>query len=113
LPVLSFVWWPQTSQQIEGNLGTKNTIKRKAGRPWQRMRRAILAAEPLCRLYMTKSGRVTAAVEIDHEVPLAKGGTDDPANLRPLCADCHQDATRAQFGRRPKPSIGFDGWPID
>jgi 5-methylcytosine-specific restriction endonuclease McrA len=53
------------------------------------------------------------AVEIDHELPLAKGGADDPANLRPLCADCHRDATRAQFGRRPKPRIGNDGWPIE
>ncbi len=57
--------------------------------------------------------RQAVAVEIDHEVPLAKGGTDDPANLRPLCADCHRDATRAQFGRRPKPRIGNDGWPIE
>ncbi|OYX77869.1 MAG: hypothetical protein B7Y82_04730 [Sphingomonadales bacterium 32-65-25] len=86
--------------------------KRKSGRPWQRLRRAILAAEPLCRLCMAK-GRVAVAVEIDHETPLAKGGTDDPANLRPLCRDCHLDATRRQFGRRAKPRIGVDGWPID
>jgi 5-methylcytosine-specific restriction endonuclease McrA len=58
-------------------------------------------------------GWVAVAVEIDHELPLAKGGTYDPANLRPLCADCHRDATRAQFGRRPKPRIGNDGWPIE
>ncbi|WP_425304587.1 HNH endonuclease [Sandarakinorhabdus limnophila] len=89
-----------------------NTSNRKAGRPWQRIRRAILAAEPLCRLCLAK-GRVAVAVEIDHEVPLAKGGTDDPANLRPLCRDCHLDATCRQFGRRPKPRIGNDGWPID
>ena len=89
-----------------------NTIKRKAGRPWQRVRQAIFAAGSLCRLCMAK-GRVAVAVEIDHEMPLAKGGTDDPANLRPLCADCHLNAGRAQFGRRPKPLIGIDGWPID
>ncbi len=87
--------------------------KRKSGRPWQRLRRTMLAAEPLCRLCMAKHGRVTVAVEIDHEVPLAKGGNDDPANLRPLCADCHRDATRAQFGYRPKPRISLDGWPME
>jgi hypothetical protein len=112
LPVLSFIWWPQTGQQIEGDLGMMNTSKRKAGRPWQRMRRAILAAEPLYRL-RTAKGRVAVAVEIDHEMPLAKGSTYDPANLRPLCPDCHLNARRAQIGRRPKPRIGIDGWPID
>ena len=53
------------------------------------------------------------AVEIDHEVPLAKGGADGPAKLRPLCRDSHFNATRQQCGRRAKPRIGLDGWPID
>jgi 5-methylcytosine-specific restriction endonuclease McrA len=112
LPVLSFVWWAQTGQQIEGDLGMMNTSKRKAGRPWQRLRQSILQREPLCRLCM-KRDRVALAVEIDHETPLANGGTDDPTNLRPLCRECHLDATRRQFGRRAKPRIGFDGWPIE
>ena len=30
-----------------------------------------------------------AAVEVDHIVPVLDGGTDDPANLRSLCHDCH------------------------
>ena len=30
-----------------------------------------------------------AAVEVDHIVPVLDGGTDDPANLRPLCHECH------------------------
>ena len=29
------------------------------------------------------------ADEVDHITPLAYGGTDDPANLRSLCHDCH------------------------
>lgn len=32
-----------------------------------------------------KAGRL----ECDHIVPLADGGTDDLANLRTLCRDCH------------------------
>jgi 5-methylcytosine-specific restriction protein A len=86
--------------------------KRQAGRPWQRLRRAILQASPLC-VNCEAKGRVAAAVEIDHVIPLAHGGTDDLANLRALCRDCHLDETRRQFGRRHKPRIGNDGWPID
>jgi hypothetical protein len=40
LSALSFVQWPQTGQQIEGDLGMMNTSKRKAGRLWQRVPRA-------------------------------------------------------------------------
>ena len=28
-------------------------------------------------------------IEIDHIVPLAKGGTNDESNLQPLCHQCH------------------------
>jgi hypothetical protein len=37
-----------------------------------------------------------AAAEVDHIVPVIDGGTDDPANLRSLCHDCHA-------GREPQP----------
>ncbi|MBW3608711.1 MAG: HNH endonuclease [Actinobacteria bacterium] len=30
-----------------------------------------------------------AAVEVDHIVPVAEGGSDRPSNLRSLCRDCH------------------------
>ena len=28
--------------------------------------------------------------DVDHIVPLARGGTNDPANLRTLCRACHR-----------------------
>jgi len=37
-----------------------------------------------------KAGRL----ECDHITPLAEGGTDDLANLRTLCRDCHIAITR-------------------
>lgn len=65
--------------------------------------------EPLCRACHA-AGRSTVAEEIDHIVPLFKGGTDDFANLQPLCKSCHADKSR-QDGSAEKPEIGLDGWP--
>jgi 5-methylcytosine-specific restriction protein A len=42
-----------------------------------------LALEPYCRW----CGR--PAEDVDHIVPLARGGTNDEANLQSLCRRCH------------------------
>src|SRR6185312_12357854 len=60
---------------------------------WRRLRRLILAGEPLCR-YCYSMGRITAAVEVDHIVPIAHGGARlDASNLQPLCRACHSAKT--------------------
>lgn len=74
-------------------------------------RRRRLAAEPLCRICKAR-GRVTAATVPDHIKPLALGGTDDDSNIRCLCASCHDEVTREQFGHRRRVEIGPDGWPV-
>lgn len=85
---------------------------RVRGRAWQRIRKQVLQAEPLCRVCLD-GGRVTAAAEVDHIVPLHKGGhATDRGNLRPLCKACHVDATNAEMGHRVKVEIGLDGWPV-
>jgi 5-methylcytosine-specific restriction endonuclease McrA len=33
--------------------------------------------------------------DVDHIIPVADGGTDDPENLRLLCIPCHRSVTRA------------------
>jgi 5-methylcytosine-specific restriction endonuclease McrA len=38
-------------------------------------------------------------LEIDHILPLAKGGSDEPQNLRLLCRAHNQHAAREAFGR--------------
>ena len=55
---------------------------------WRRIRNAVLAAEPLCPHCCSRVGRVTAAVSVDHIVPLPEGD-HDPQNLQPLCSRCH------------------------
>lgn len=65
-------------------------------------------------------GRLTPARDVDHIVPVSKGGDDSPENLRAICPECHAVATKAQAseGRREqagavKAAIGVDGWPIE
>lgn len=55
---------------------------------WRRIRAAVLAEEPLCRLCSDR-GETTAATCVDHIRPQSKGGTHDRENLRPLCSRCH------------------------
>lgn len=81
------------------------------GRAGVALRRARLQAEPLCRLCKRK-GVTRAATVPDHILPLAKGGKDVDSNIRCLCATCHDEVTRQEFGHKPAlPETGLDGWP--
>lgn len=81
------------------------------GREYRRLRKILLAREPLCRPCSLK-GRTTVAVQVDHITPIAKGGaTHDIENLQPICADCHRDKCALDKGHRVKPRITESGWP--
>jgi 5-methylcytosine-specific restriction enzyme A len=78
------------------------------GRQGVRFRERIRRDEPLCRLCL-EQGRVSPTAEIDHILPLSRGGTNDRTNLRGLCVDCHRGVTSDTFGRKQR--VGPDGWP--
>ena len=85
--------------------------QRTLGRKWMRLRQAVMArANWLCE-HCFKEGRPTPAREVDHVVPLCKGGTDALDNLAALCVPCHEAKTARDMGYRIKPRIGLDGWP--
>lgn len=86
--------------------------ERIRGRKGVALRKARLAREPLCRI-CDDEGRVTAATVPDHIKPLALGGEDVESNIRCLCASCHEEVTREQFGFRRRVAIGADGWPVE
>ena len=44
-------------------------------------------------------GRVRPATEVDHILPLADGGTDDPGNLQAINQECHARKTVAENGK--------------
>ena len=73
--------------------------KRQQTRLWSKYRAAILMAEPLCRSCLAE-GIVTGAEELDHIVPLWKGGDHSLTNLQPLCSICHRLKSRQEARER-------------
>ena len=78
----------------------------------QKLRKARLQREPLCRHCLEK-GIVRASTVPDHILALTNGGTDTDDNIQCLCADCHDRKTREDLGQKPKVTIGLDGFPIE
>lgn len=72
-------------------------IKLINNRRWQALRLSVLEHEPLCRR-CAQAGRIRQAREVHHVRPIQAGVTPwererlayDPANLMPLCTECHQ-----------------------
>ena len=76
---------------------------------WDAVRKLHLKGEPLCRMCAT-AGRVTAAVMVDHIVPIADGGAVlDDTNLQSLCTSCHASKTREDLRRRKAGTHGGGG----
>lgn len=96
--------------------GGKTRQQRGYGAAWDKLRKIILIRDKyLCQPCLAaKPGRLTPAREVDHILSKAKGGTDDPANLRAICTPCHQAKTLADQGktqRKHRVAYGADGWP--
>jgi 5-methylcytosine-specific restriction enzyme A len=89
------------------------STERGYGTAWRKLRDSILKRDCyLCQVCSTK-GRVTIANQVDHIIPKAKHGTDDPDNLQSICARCHLDKSATDKGHRVKPTIGLDGYPVE
>jgi 5-methylcytosine-specific restriction enzyme A len=96
--------WSKESRQSRGY-----------GARWDRLRLQVLRRDGyLCQCDHCKGGalRVTPAQEVDHVLPKAKGGTDDPDNLAAIAHECHVRKTVEEQGGKRKPKIGLDGFPI-
>lgn len=67
----------------------------RGGRPWRRKRDAVMARDQwLCQCDTCKAeGRLTEAQEVDHIIPVWKGGSDELSNLRAINRDCHKAKT--------------------
>jgi 5-methylcytosine-specific restriction protein A len=87
--------------------------ERGYGAAWDKLRARILTRDKhLCQACKRK-GRLTAANQVDHIKPKAKGGTDDEQNLQSLCKPCHDAKSVVDAGGRARVEIGADGWPVE
>ena len=78
---------------------------------WVKLRAVILKRDDhLCQPCL-RQGRPTPAKAVDHIVPKAKGGTDDPGNLEATCDECHKAKTQAEATVKKRVTFGLDGWP--
>lgn len=63
------------------------------------IRARVLSLEPRCALCLAV-GRLRAATEVDHIVPLERGGSDNDHNLQGLCHECHVEKTAREQAER-------------
>lgn len=82
---------------------------RKQGRAGVAARARYLSMHPLCE-YCQIKGILTAAEEVDHRVPLHKGGDDTDLNKAATCIPCHKAKTAADLGYVQRGG-GADGFP--
>jgi 5-methylcytosine-specific restriction protein A len=81
---------------------------RTRGRRLMEENAAILAEQPLCVSCQAK-GKVAAAIEVDHIIPLWRGGPDERNNKQGLCIPCHQAKTKRERSNRIAPHESWGG----
>ena len=86
--------------------------QRVRGRAAQQNRERILKRDNGLCVHCTAAGKLTEATEVDHIIPLFKGGADSDDNKQCLCHACHSVKTARDLGKRPRTRIGLDGVPI-
>ena len=78
------------------------SAERGYGANWQRLRKMVLARQPICEDpfgFHKEYNETVAANEVDHITPLADGGSNEMINLQALCKPCHSTKTAAIDGR--------------
>lgn len=79
---------------------------------WKRVRRAVLADNPLC-VMCQRIGVAHPATDVDHITPIEKGGAwYDPDNLQPLCHEHHSIKTLGDKGHPVRWGATQDGLPL-
>lgn len=84
---------------------THNQTERIRGGNLQRIREDYFRLKPLC-VACEEAGRTNLATELDHIVPLWKGGADAPHNRQGLCSPCHAAKTAEEARER----AGAEAW---
>ena len=83
---------------------------RKQGRAGVAARARYLSCHPLCE-HCSRKGLTRAADEVDHILPLHKGGKDTDDNKQALCSPCHRAKTAQDMGYTQR-GCDINGDPI-
>jgi len=77
---------------------------------WRKLRAAVLADEPLCRMCAAR-GITEPATDVDH----ISGDPSDNSrsNLQPLCHSCHSIKTARDHGKNVSLGCDINGMPLD
>jgi 5-methylcytosine-specific restriction protein A len=97
------------------NWANKRDVGRLTGRPWRRLREQVLKRDNyLCQCAECATRLVPlAADEVDHVIPLSRGGTNHPDNLRAINSEHHRLKSQTESGAgSSRVAIGPDGWPV-
>ena len=77
---------------------------------WRKLRRSVLASEPLCRM-CTERGLTVVATDVDHRDN--NPANNELVNLVPLCHECHSRKTQRDMGHNVAMGCASDGTPLD
>lgn len=76
-------------------------IQRLRGRAAVERRTRWLSENPLCKSCLDE-GRPTPGYQVDHVIPLWKGGPDDESNLATLCRHHHASKSAKEAAERAR-----------
>lgn len=85
-----------------------NNDGRLRGRGLQARRLRVWRKDPHCQM----CGRLASypdGFQLDHKVPLYKGGDDEDENCQVLCVPCHDKKTMTDLGYRERLEFSKDG----
>ncbi len=85
------------------------TDRIRNGWQWEKIRRRILKRDPLC--VDCLPDHCIPSEEVDHRIPLFKGGTDDDSNLAGVCRLCHVVKSIEERGARQQGRPDLTGRP--
>lgn len=80
----------------EQNQGRGSPRTRGYDAEWEQIRKQVLREEPTCTIRTLCLG--DPSTDVDHVVPLRRGGTNARRNLRGACHRCHSSKTVKEDG---------------
>ncbi|MGJ7490225.1 HNH endonuclease [Variovorax sp. ZT4R33] len=98
--------------------GFDNTDGRMRGRKLQERRFRLWKKAKGCCALCSSLTAYPEGFQLDHKVPLFKGGEDADDNCQVLCVTvkgkvgCHDRKTADDMRQRLHVAIGEDGWPV-